>query len=140
MKQKKISTNQQFKNALRWLNNLQHTKRLKGVGQLMIHKDKFSELIHDQVKHEYCCLGVGCKLFNVKKVDWENDTHNREFDKLVGIDSYKAGTYTKIFDINDTEFKNDRNFKNVRKALIARADGIFTDEVAKKIKKYFKVK
>lgn len=134
MKKKKISTNQQFKNALRWLNNLQHTKRLKGVGQLMIHKDKFSKLTHKENRDEYCCLGVGCKLFNIKNnINWEFDVFNSEFAELIGL----GGVMGIIYNINDSEFKNDQNFKRVRKKIIEKADDIFIPEVAKKIKKTF---
>lgn len=122
-----------FNNIVRWLNNLQTTKRLKGVYQLKTNQNYTTT--HHEGRDKYCCLGVGCKLFNIKPENGWDAGSDSKFQNLVGIKDTN-----KIFEINDDLFYKDKDFKNVRKEIINQAQEIFGEYMGRKVQKYFKHK
>ena len=137
---KKLSYKKQAENAILWINRLPYYK--KTTGKLGDGDGK------------YCCLGVGCRVMGIAP-DWENGNEPKLVDllglndadgSLLGLNDAELrelGMYYLDRDItvvNDSIYRGDSGFKNVRKFIIDHIDNLFVPPVAKLVSKHFSSK
>lgn len=125
--QKRLSSQQQAENAVKWLNALKSGRYKKTVG-----------ILGDDTG--YCCLGVGCKVMKLENVDYSFGTDDR-LVQLIGLRSDSGGFDRKITigerdtynltGVNDDIFPKDKNFKNVHQFIVDNIRRVFRPAVAK---------
>jgi hypothetical protein len=135
-----ITHTAQATNAIKWIDALKGGKRgyKKGIfslGQKVNHNTNEPQ--------SYCCLGVGCKVLNVKVDDW-GVSYDETFTKLVGLYNNEGYLNNKVIDfndcltgINDFVYSGDKTFTNIRKFILKHLDDIFIPPVASKLKQHY---
>jgi hypothetical protein len=126
---KKITVEEQAKNAVLWINRLATTRVKQGVEEL------------GDSESGYCCLGYGCKILNVPYNPSNVDSDNLA-DKIGLISSMgEFDTPLKYDSINEASMLTELNdeakysFRRISTVIKSRVGEIFEPKVAILIKK-----
>jgi hypothetical protein len=132
-----ITAKKQTENIIKWLDALPNYRKIHGKLGRKNAKNKWS----------YCCLGVGCRVMDVRKVDFSIGMEERlvpklsmknecgEFDMLLKVNDCLVSS---LVDINDHPFAADNDFTHQRKAMLLTLDYWIKDkDVCKAVKKHF---
>jgi len=127
----------QTENIIKWLDAL---PKYRKTYELLGKKDKNNEW-------SYCCLGVGCRVMNVRNVNFEDPSDMRITLKLsLNSDEGAFNPFVNVNDryvtsltgMNDETFYGDKDFTNMRKAMLLTLDSWIKDkDVCKAVKKHF---
>lgn len=123
------TTEEQIKNAIKWIDELPNYKQAP-IG-------KRSRL--GDADNGYCCLGAGCVITDVK-FDSEN-IHSNEFARKVGLNDSGGAlgdnwyyNQKHLTDINDN---TNAGFKRISNLMKTHPDWMFEKEVAEGIRKHY---
>lgn len=139
-----MTTEQQVKNAIKWIDALKGGKKgfKKTIGVLGEDNDEDGE------PDEFCCLGVACKVLDVKVNDWYKGTEpllvnilglndeEGEFNERIRIS--KTFSVENITSVNDDVYTEDETFTNIRKFILKHLDKMFIPSVAQQLIKHYK--
>ncbi len=125
----KIPPAQQAKNVVKWLRAIASGKYNKTVSVLRLESDS---------SYKYCCLGVACEIF---KLDPKfREAGYRALPGTIGlIDGLGVADKPNEFPIegasglarlNDNQYRDDKNFKRVHKAIVKHYRRLLQPEVA----------
>ena len=122
----------QTKNSIKWIKALKSNKFKKGTNTLF-----------DRRENSYCCLGVACRVNNFRKTIIGGFLEHEE-KNLLGLRT-KHGSFLpkriynndSLASLNDTRYKNSKNFKSIVRHILANIDYLFIPEVASELKIYF---
>ena len=147
-----ITTGQQIKNAIKWIDALKVSKGFKKTIE-SLGDDGSEDNNGEPTRH--CCLGVGCKVTHLSDVNWRDGSDSRLIDKLglltdeggffktskdgensIGFTANGAYVQT-LTELNDNAYPEDDNFKNVRRFILSHLSYIFEPKVAEGLKKHF---
>jgi len=136
-----MKTKQRVENAIKWIDSLKGGKRgfKKTTAQLG------EDIDGDGKPDRFCCLGVGCKVLNIKYVDFEMGVEERLVN-MVGLydsngsfkDKEDINDIGALTDVNDNLYEDDETFTNIRKFILKHLDKIFIPSVAKELIKHYK--
>lgn len=124
------TTEEQIKNAIKWIDELPNYKQAP--------MGKRSKL--GNADNGYCCLGAGCVITGTEFIS--DRPANHEFQDKVGLihlcgDFIKDNTYFGEYCLAFVNDNTDAGFKRISKLLKTHPDWIFKKEVAEGIRKHY---
>lgn len=129
-----LTNKEKAENAIKWIDALPNYSQ--GYGLL--------RLINEEGDRQYCCLGVGCELFNIEHHD--DAEFSQKFAIMVGLYDYTgkfsapSGQNVEIEGRRSLVGLNDsgtNSFVGIQKVLKQHPQSIFIPEVAKLIIEHY---